>query len=146
MGVKAEPVVVEQTFDAPIAAVWRAITDREQMRRWFFEPMTDFRPEVGFETQFTVHYEDQDFVHQWKVTAVVPERRISYSWRYGGFSGSSSVTWELSRAPGGTKLTLTHEGHESFPRDNPAFSRESCQTGWEYFLCESLRAFLEQRG
>ena len=119
------PIVVEQTFDVPVAVVWQAITDQDQMRQWFFEPITDFKPEVGFEAQFTVRSNDQDYLHLWKVTDVVPEERITYQWQYGDYAGNSSVTWELSEVPDGTKLKLTHEGIETFPQDNPVFSRES---------------------
>ncbi len=145
MDATAEPIVVEQIFNAPISVVWKAITDTDQMRRWFFETMTNFEPAVGFQTQFNVRVEDQDYPHQWKVTDVVPEKRIVYDWRYGGYPGNSSVTWELSETPHGTKLTLTHKGIETFPQDDPMFSRESGQAGWGYFLHESLKAFLERQ-
>ena len=140
-----DPIVVEQTYDASIAVVWKAITEKDQMRQWFFETMTDFRPEVGFETQFDVQCEGQNYPHHWKVTEVVPEKRISYAWRYGGYLGNSSVTWELSKTSDGTKLELTHRGHETFPRGNPIFSREMGEAGWGYFLHESLKAFLERQ-
>ena len=107
--------------------------------------MTDFQPEVGFETEFTVRVEDQDYPHQWKVTEVVPEKKIAYGWRYGGYAGNSSVTWELTETPEGTKLKLTHTGSETFAQDNPIFSRESGQAGWDYFLHESLKAFLDRQ-
>ena len=58
MDMNADPIVVEQTFNAPMAVVWKAITDKDQMRRWFFKTMTDFEPEIGFETQFNVRSED----------------------------------------------------------------------------------------
>ena len=145
MDATAEPIVVEQIFNAPISVVWKAITDTDQMRRWFFETMTNFEPAVGFQTQFNVRVEDQDYPHQWKVTDVVQEKRIVYDWRYGGYPGNSSVTWELSETPHGTKLTLTHKGIETFPQDDPMFSRESGQAGWGYFLHESLKAFLERQ-
>ena len=137
MNANAEPIVVEQVYEAPVHVVWKAITDKDQMHQWFFEPMVDFRPEAGFETQFSVGFEGQDYIHQWRVTEVIPERRIAYDWRYGGFAGSSSVIWELSETPSGTKLKLTHEGHETFPQENPAFTRESCQAGWDYFTSNS---------
>ncbi len=145
MDATAEPIVVEQIFNAPISVVWKAITDPDQMRRWFFETMTNFEPAVGFQTQFNVRVEDQDYPHQWKVTDVVPEKRIVYDWRYGGYRGDSSVTWELSETPHGTKMTLTHKGIETFPQDDPMFSPESGQAGWGYFLHESLKAFLERQ-
>ena len=96
MNANTEPIVVEQTFDAPIAAVWKAITDKVQMPQWFFEPIADFEPRVGFETKFTVNSKGQDYEHLWKVIEVIPESRIVYEWRYGGYPGNSTVTWELS--------------------------------------------------
>ena len=79
------------------------MTDKDQIRQWFFEPMTDFKPEAGFKTQFGVRCEGQDYLHQWKVTKVVPERRIEYDRRYGDYPGDSSVMWELSETPGGMR-------------------------------------------
>lgn len=137
-----EPIVVEQTFAASKAEVWKAITEPTQMRKWFFEPMQQFEPEVGFETCFVVSFEGQDYPHRWNVQEVVPEERLVYRWRYDGFPGDSTVTWELFEVPEGTKLRLTHRGMETFPQDQPAFTRESCRGGWEYFVQESLRAFL----
>ena len=146
MDKNADPIVVEETFDAPIAVVWKAITDKDQMRQWFFETITDFQAASGFETQFNVRCEERDYPHLWKVTEVVPEKRIAYGWRYGGYPGNSTVVWGLSETPSGTKLTFTHQGIETFPQDNPVFSRESTQEGWNYFLRESLKAFLERQG
>ncbi|MBC8352319.1 MAG: SRPBCC domain-containing protein [Planctomycetes bacterium] len=138
-------IVVEQTFNAPVAVVWTAITDPDQMRQWFFEPIVDFKPETGFETQFNVRCEDRDFLHVWKVTDVVPKKRIAYSWRYEGYPGDSTVVWELSESANGTKLLFTHVGHETFPQDDPIFSRESGQAGWDYLVGESLPAFLQRQ-
>jgi len=140
-----EPIVIDEAYDAPMFAVWNAITNKDQMRQWFFEEMADFRPEVGFTTEFSVSFDGQNYLHQWRVTDVVPGRRIRYDWRYGGVPGGGSVTWELSPVPGGTKLHFTCEGIETFPQDNPAFTRESCQGGWEYFLYERLKAHLTRR-
>ena len=137
-----DPIVLEETYNAPISVVWKAITDKDQMRQWFFEPMTSFQPEVGFETEFDVQCEGQNYPHHWKVVEVAPETRIAYDWRYGGYPGNSFVTWELSETSNGTKLKVTHKGHETFPGDNPIFSRESGEAGWGYFLHESLKSFL----
>lgn len=145
MPMNTDPIVVEQTYNAPIVVVWNAITDKDQMRQWFFETINDFKPEVGFETEFNVECEGQVYPHQWKVTEVVSQRRIVYEWRYGGYPGDSSVTWELSETSGGTTLKLTHKGSETFPQDNPVFSRESGVAGWVYFIRESLGAYLERQ-
>ena len=43
----AEAVIVERTFDAPVARVWKALTDVEQMRQWYFD-LKEFKPTDRF--------------------------------------------------------------------------------------------------
>ena len=140
-----EPIVVQQTYDASMEEVWRAITEAGQMRQWFFETMVEFEPVVGFETTFDVHVEGRVYPHRWRITEVVPGLRIVYDWRYGGFPGASVVVWELAETAEGTRLTLIHQGQDSFPQDEEVFTRESCQGGWEYFLGQQLKVFLGSR-
>lgn len=64
------------------------------------------------------------YPHNWRVTEVVPQRKIVYDWLYSGFLGASSVVWELS---GHTALKLTHLNQDSFPQDDPAFHRQACE-------------------
>lgn len=89
-----EPIVTSRIVRATPTVVWRAISDGDVMPKWFFEPITEFRPEVGFETQFTISL-DQDFVHLWRVTEVVLEKRLRYTFNYEGFDGDALVTWDL---------------------------------------------------
>jgi uncharacterized protein YndB with AHSA1/START domain len=143
---ETEPIVVEATYAVERSAVWAALTDPERMSQWYFEPIATFRPEVGFETQFTVHSQGRDWVHLWRVTEVSPEARLAYTFNYAGYDGDASVLWELSAVSGGTRLRLTHTGIETYPKDEPAFQREMGVAGWTYFLQESLKRFLEPRG
>ena len=134
------PIVIERTYDAPIEAVWKAITDLDQMKQWYMPALKSFEPEVGFETQFSIPQEGQDFNHLWKVTEVVPGRTISYTWRYEGYPGDSSVTFELTPGENKTKLRLTHKGLETFhPEKNPGLARGNFYQGWT-----SLGTLLEQ--
>jgi uncharacterized protein YndB with AHSA1/START domain len=144
MSANDEPVVVEQTFQASIDAVWNAITEIGQMREWYFDAIPSFQPVVGFETQFNVRDQGRDFLHMWKLTDVVPPRMITYNWKYEGYSGDSFVVFELIEQNDGTKLRLRHQVTESFPEDIAAFSREITIEGWTYFIKNTLKAFLEK--
>ncbi len=139
-----EPVVVEQTFNTSIDAVWSSITEIDQMRQWYFENISSFKPEVGFETQFNVANEGRNFLHIWKVTEVVPMKKIIYNWKYEGYPGDSFVMFELFEQKNLTKLKLTHRGLESFPQDMPEFSRESGIAAWKYFIKKTLKEFLKK--
>jgi uncharacterized protein YndB with AHSA1/START domain len=138
-------VVVEQRFGVDADTVWRAITEVDQMRQWFFENIPAFEAAVDFETQFTVSNEGRDFLHRWRVTEVVPRKRLVYDWRYEQYPGDSFVTFELFEESGSTRLRLTATVREDFPDDIPEFRRDSCVGGWEYFIQQRLKAYLEHR-
>ena len=139
-----QSIVVQQHFKSPIARVWKTITDQEQMKQWFFPQMETFRPEIGFETRFDVSFDGKTYTHHWKIVEVIPLKRITYNWKYGGLPGDSFVTFVLVEIPDGTQLTLTHQITEKFPKNDPAFSRESTLSGWNYFIKNSLKEYLER--
>ncbi|MGB5749143.1 MAG: SRPBCC domain-containing protein [Desulfobacterales bacterium] len=140
-----EPIVVEQVLNASMDTVWKSITEIDLMRQWYFDNIPSFRPEAGFETQFTIEHEGRVFPHKWKVTGVVPGRKIVYTWRFDGYAGDSYVAFELSEQGGSTKLRLTAIVTEDFPEGIPELTRESCIGGWEYFIQQSLKAFVEKQ-
>ena len=140
---EANAVVIERTYNAPVARVWKALTDVDQMREWYFD-LKEFKPEVGFEFGFVVEHEGTTYDHRCKVTDVVPQKKIAYTWRYEGHEGESLVTIELS--PGGdkTRLKLTHTGLNTFPK-TPAFARENFEKGWTAIIGSELKEFVERK-
>ncbi len=137
-----EAVVLERTFDAPVARVWRALTDVEQMRQWYFD-LKEFKPEVGFEFEFVVEHEGASYHHLCRVTEVVPQRKIAYTWRYKGEPGNSLVTFELFDEGKNTRLKLTHSGIETFPK-TPAYARKNFEAGWTAIIGSELKQFIEK--
>ncbi len=139
---KHEPFVIERTYNAPVKKVWKAITDRDQMKEWYFD-LEAFKAEVGFEFQFTGGSEDKTFLHLCKVTEVLPEKKLTYSWRYDGYDGISFVTFELFPDGEGTRLKLTHEGLETFPAIKD-FAKENFAAGWTQIIGTSLKNYVEK--
>jgi uncharacterized protein YndB with AHSA1/START domain len=139
-----EAVVIERTFSAPVARVWEALTDVDQMRSWYFD-LKEFKPEVGFEFAFVVEHEGNRYDHRCRVTEVVPEKKLAYTWRYEGQQGDSLVTFELFADGDKTRLKLTHEGIETFPT-TPAYARKNFEAGWTEIIGSSLKKFVEKTG
>src|SRR5215468_8523000 len=139
----AEAVIVERTFDTPVARVWKALTDVDQMRVWYFD-LKEFKPEVGFEFEFVVEHEGNSYHHLCRVTEVIPEKKIAYTWRYKGEPGDSLVTIELSSEGEKTRLKLTHSGIETFPK-TPAYARKNFEAGWSTIINSELRQFVEKQ-
>ena len=140
---KNEPFVIERTYNAPVEKVWKAITDKEDMKQWYFD-IAEFKPEVGFEFQFEGGKEDKCYLHLCKITEVIPRKKLQYSWRYDGYEGNSFVTFELFAEGNKTRLKLTHEGLETFPISNPDFAKENFVEGWTYLIGTSLKEFAEK--
>jgi uncharacterized protein YndB with AHSA1/START domain len=137
----AEVVVVERTFNAPVARVWKALTDVEEMRHWYFD-LKEFKPEVGFEFEFVVEHEGMKYHHLCKITEVIPQKKLAYTWRYKGYKGNSLVTIELFAEGDKTRLQLRHEGLETFPK-LPSFARNNFEAGWTEIIGSKLKKFLE---
>jgi uncharacterized protein YndB with AHSA1/START domain len=127
-------VIVERLLDAPVDVVWRAITELDQMKQWYFPTIPAFKTEIGFETQVDTEHEGKIYEHLWKVTEVVPGRKITYSWKYKGITGDSVVSWELFPEGPRTRLCLVHTGLASFQAiGQPGFERSSFFGGWTFF-------------
>lgn len=139
---KPEPFVIERVVNAPVEKVWKAITDREQMKQWYFD-ISEFKPEVGFEFTFDGSNEDRTFTHLCKITEVIPNKKLKHSWRYKGYDGESFVTWELSPEGNGTRVKLIHEGLETFP-PIADFAKENFVAGWTQIVGKNIKEFVEK--
>jgi len=138
-----EPIVMERVYNAPVNKVWEAISNKEQMKEWYFD-LAEFKAEPGFEFRFEAGDENVNYVHLCVVKEVIPNSKLSYTWRYEGYEGDSLVTFELFPENGGTRLKLTHEGLETFPADNPAFAKKNFLAGWTEITGTALKNFVEK--
>ncbi len=141
---QTQPFSTERILNAPVSKVWKAISDKNEMKKWYFD-LAEFRPEVGFEFQFTAGDEQQQFLHLCKVTEVIKEIKLTYSWRYDGYEGNSFVTFELEPVGDNTRLTLTHMGLETFPQNNPSFAKENFAAGWTHIIGTALVEYIDSQ-
>jgi len=138
------PFVIERTYNAPVARVWKAITDKEQMREWYFD-IAEFKPEVGFEFQFWGGKDEvKKYLHLCKIIEVIPEKKLSHTWRYDGYEGDTVVTFELFGEGNKTRLRLTHVGLETLPASNPDFAKQNFAQGWTHITGISLKEYVEK--
>lgn len=136
------PVVVTHSFKVGQDHLWEAITRLERMVAWFFDNIPAFEARVGFKTRFLVHNEGRNFPHCWEIIEVIPQKKITYNWKYEGYPGDSNVSFELFPNADSTELKVTATVLEDFPDHIPEFRRESCVGGWEYFIQQSLAKYL----
>jgi uncharacterized protein YndB with AHSA1/START domain len=136
------PIIVEAVYNAPVSKVWQAITDKNQMQKWYFD-VSDFKTEQGFQFQFNGGTEDKTYVHLCRIVDVIPEKKLCHTWRYKGYPGDSLLTFELFDEDGKTHLKLMHEGLETF--SEPDFAKENFQNGWNQIIGCNLKKFVENK-
>lgn len=138
---KNEPFIIERELNAPVEIVWKAISDKNEMKKWYFD-FLEFKAEEGFEFQFYGGTKEHQYLHICKITEVIPGKKLAYSWRYDDYEGNSIVTFELIPEGNKTKLRLTHTGLDTFPA-NPDFAKENFAMGWTDIIGRSLIAYID---
>lgn len=143
---KNDLFIIERTYNASAPNVWKAISDKNEMKKWYFD-LAEFKAEPGFEFSFTGGSPDGvQYLHLCKVTEVIPGKKLTYSWRYDGYEGNSFVTFELFEDGDKTRLKLTHTGLETFPASNPDLAAKNFAEGWTDIIGRSLKEYLEPNG
>ena len=139
-----ELIQIEKIFNVPVEKLWDAITNNAAMKQWYFK-LDEFKPEVGFEFRFLEGNEEKKYLHICKITEVIPNKKLSYSWRFDEMEGLSLLTFELFPEGEKTKLMLTHAGVGTFKTDNKGFTIADFTEGWTYIIHTSLKKFLEEK-
>lgn len=139
------PIVVETQLSGTRQQVWEAITVHDKMIEWYFDNIPAFEPKEGFNTQFPVHSESRTFTHIWHVTKVVPRQLITYHWTYTEYPGEGKVSFEILDNGDAVKLRLTNIVVKDFPEDVPEFKRQSCIDGWNFFIKDRLKNYMQKK-
>jgi len=142
MPTNTKPVTFTFSYNCSSEKMWSAITNIEEMKLWYFDNIDVFKPETGSKSNFVIEHEGLRFTHLWEVLTVTPLQEISYSWQYKEYDGNGHVKFDILETENGVELTLINSGLETFPQHIPAFSRESCEAGWNYLLNNRLREYL----
>lgn len=134
---------IRRTYDAPVAAVYAAWTDPEQMKHWMgpsddygeAEVTTDLR--VGGRYRVVMRAPDGELHRVGGVfREVVPNRRLVYTWAWESTpERESEVTVEFRPSGGGTELTLTHQRFfDTEARDKHAHGWNGCLARFGRYL------------
>ena len=134
-------VTTSKFIKVPATKIWQAITDKNQMKEWYFE-IPDFELKIGAVFNFFEPGGRNEYHHRCIVKEIVPEKKFSHTWTHPNHSkGESMLSWLLNEKDNGTEVTLMHDGLENFADAGPAFAPENYQMGWEGLL-NALKNFL----
>ncbi len=134
------PLIKEFDYNVSIEKVWRALTDKDKMKKWYFLQLKKFEPIVGFKFQFDD--DTAEYKKEWTVTKVVEGKTLAHNWAYKGYSGNSEVIFDLFSEENKTRLKVTQTDLDSFP-NHPHFKRDRFESGWDNLLGQNLKHLLE---
>ena len=138
-----ENVKIIVKVNAPLDKVWNAITNKEQMKNWYFD-VPDFEPKIGNNFSFYGGDENEEYHHFCEIVDLIPNEKLKHSWTYPEISKEKTlVKWELKPENEGTIVTLTHKGLEAFEHLGENFKIHSFRKGWEDIVGKSLKEFVE---
>jgi len=137
--VSARTILIEASAES----VWRALTDRETIKKYFFgtEAISDWK--VGSTLIFQGEWEGKTYQDKGNILAAEPGKLLQYDY-WSGFSGLedrkenySLVTYRLESEDTHTRLSLRQEGFAS--EDGKAHA----DAGWKMVL-ENLKKLLKE--
>lgn len=139
----SHPIIIEQKINAPAEKVWKALTDKGEMKIWYFD-IPDFIPETGAVFNFYEPGDEKKYHHQAEILEIIPERKLKHTWFYPEFSEQkTTVTWELKPEREATLIRLIHEDIDNFGDLGENFSQKAFTEGWTQIIEQSLKRYLE---
>lgn len=147
--IDAEGFTVRRTIriHAPIAAVWAAITEPDQISRWFGDAVLDGR---GVGATGSLSWPDSG-EHPLRIEAVDPPRSIAYRWHADDVEpgaarsldgpGTTVFEFRLEAEGDGTVLSVEETGFGG--TSAPAANLESHRGGWNSELDELVAILAE---
>lgn len=137
----AQPVAVaeEEVIAAPSSAVWRALVDAAQRRRWWSYLQLD--PVVGGDfTERWTGADGEEMVTTGSVLEVTEGRLLRLTWSDPDWPAHTEVIISVTSVPAGTRVRVQHTGFERLP-DGQRLAREHA-AGWQRHL-SNLRSMTE---
>ena len=147
---------------APIARVWRALTDSTEFGKWFgvkfdepFKPGAKLSGKIVGTTvdaevaKMQKAYEGKPF--EITIEDMEPERKFSFRWHpHADEPGvdyskepTTLVVFAIEKAEGGVKLTVTESGFDQIPLSRRAQAFTANDAGWSIQV-KLIERYLEQ--
>ena len=139
-----ENVVVKQKVNAPAEKVWAALTDKAQMKEWYFD-IPDFELGEHREFNFFEPGGGNNYHHHAEILEIIQNKKLKHTWTYPEFSKEKTIVkWKLEEDGDGTEITLTHKGLENLHHLGKDFEKESFENGWTEIVTKNLKQLVEK--
>jgi uncharacterized protein YndB with AHSA1/START domain len=144
-----EKVAVERGvwIAAPLERAWRAVTEPEQLDRWY---ATSYRWDIpALQTGETVKFYNKENAADLQIATIEvvdPPREFTLRWRPDREHPAVTLvtTFRLAAEGGGTRVTISESGYEALPDEVRQQWLDATGGGYSMSM-ENLKAHLEGR-
>lgn len=127
-----ENVTVQQSVSAPVDKVWNALTDKAQMKEWYFD-ISDFELGIHNEFNFFEPGDEKKYHHHGEILELIPNEKLKHTWSYP----------EFSKEKNHRKMGIRKRWRRNRCHRNPQRFGEFCSS-WKRFSKRKFRARLER--
>jgi uncharacterized protein YndB with AHSA1/START domain len=134
-------IEITQTVEAPPERVFRALTDADELSRWWTTRAAS-DPRTGGSFSYTWEFQqdtDRNHTREDRYLDVTPNEHLRYDWPMP--RGNTVVDFRLDPSGDGTIVKLVHSGWGSDSEWDE--SVEMHRQGWNFFL-GNLKSYLER--
>ncbi|MEO8231559.1 MAG: SRPBCC domain-containing protein [Ignavibacteriota bacterium] len=135
-----KPIEKKVVINAPVAKVWKALTDPDKIEQWMMMP-NNFKPQLNSDFIFNAEMDGNHFDIKCKVLEISENKKLVYSWSAPFFEGNTIVSIQLSGNDGKTELTLIHSGFA----ENQKEVQENHSKGWDMRFVAKLKEAVEKK-
>jgi len=134
-----KPIEKKVLINAPVAEVWKALTDPDKIEQWMLMP-NNFKPKLNHEFVFNAEMDGNTFDIKCKVLEIAENKKLVYSWSAPFFEGNTTVSIQLKGDHNGTELVLIHSGWA----ENQKEVSDNHSKGWDERFVEKLKETVEK--
>jgi uncharacterized protein YndB with AHSA1/START domain len=133
-------IELDRTIEASPDAVFRALTDADELPRWWTTSAeSDARTGGAYSYGFEFEDASRNHTYTGEYLEVRAGERVRYPWQTG--LGPTEVAFTVEPADGGARVRLEHSGWGD--GDDWDASTKMHQEGWSFFL-DNLKSYLER--
>jgi uncharacterized protein YndB with AHSA1/START domain len=128
----------QSDLKAPLARVWRALTDHREFGRWFGVKLEQPFRVGGIARGYLTYPGYEHLILELTVVTLEPERLFSFTWHPYAIDpavdysteAQTLVEFRLEKIAEGTRLRITESGFDKIPAHRRALALRMNDSGW----------------
>lgn len=131
-------------INAPIAHVWSAITQPEQIKQYFFGTQVETNWQIGTPITFSGVFEGKPYLDKGTILSIQPNTHLSYSYWSGFYDladipeNYQTVTYNLHAQGNQIEVSVSQD---NIPTEK---AKQHSEQGWRIIL-DGLKKWVEQQ-